>query len=621
MIKKTIQPKHLNSRYYDIISNDSTFDFFNVRLEDRYGFGLNSLSIRPTNLLPSSQIEIEILDSENKPLYHEISDIISSDNSRLITIYIYPETKLGQIKFYVAGITKNNQSILWTDTRTLYGIETISAPIYKEFPSVLVVEQQIPEYINLSGSLATVNYGRDILSVINQPQTMIYNSNINDGYTDPTFNYLISSSLQLDQLQIGNRSSTPFLDKSVIFANNARTFDKSDYSVVKINLPWFTKTMEGGVLTLNVNSLLQAEIERVKTTLIREDWNFMSNNPFISSSIQTVVDPQTVIVRPKVKYTYKNKLNLTTFNSIEDYTASYYDSYTATSTSTSQSHLYLQFNNLQPVVGSISDIEIYIKNKNSLSGFSLLDIAKVKPVELLIDNSSTQFNPITGINYNRPGFPTTDTDVSSSWDITTYGKVTGSFDITDNTSKFGSIYVSSSVVYTNSYITITPNYTYDFIGFEGQYYTLSCNVTPDIALLERMFAKDGPKQTSTIEFYISGSLLNIESDIRSNLQPLSNFGTLVGLATTNKNINVSFSPKTDANLKLYIVIRGGHWRIKDVSIKPSKLFGFTPNTFYCTSKVPKGIYSTEIDLKLIFKNGDKSTEPLYIKKYYINGNV
>lgn len=621
MIKKTIQPKHLNSRYYDIISNDSTFDFFNVRLEDRYGFGLNSFSIRPTNLLPSSQIEIEILDSENKPLYHEISDIISSDNSRLITIYIYPETKLGQIKFYVAGITKNNQSILWTDTRTLYGIETISAPIYKEFPSVLVVEQQIPEYVNLSGSQEILKMPSRPLSVVEQLQQTIYVPNVNDGYTLPQQNYLNKVELQKDQRQIGNREANPYSDISVIFASNSTAFDKTDYSVVKTTNSFFERTMENGILRMNLFGLLEDEINKNKSNFTQFEQNEILSGSIISSSIQTVINSNSAIVRPKVKYTYKNKLNLTTFNSIEDYTASYYDSYTATSTATSQSHLYLQFNNLQPVVGSISDIEIYIKNKNSLSGFSLLDIAKVKPVELLIDNSSTQFNPITGINYNRPGFPTTDTDVSSSWDITTYGKVTGSFDITDNTSKFGSIYVSSSVVYTNSYITITPNYTYDFIGFEGQYYTLSCNVTPDIALLERMFAKDGPKQTSTIEFYISGSLLNIESDIRSNLQPLSNFGTLVGLSTTNKNINVSFSPKNTSNLKLYIVIRGGHWRIKDVSIKPSKLFGFTPNTFYCTSKVPKGIYSTEIDLKLIFKNGDKSTEPLYIKKYYINGNV
>lgn len=621
MIKKTIQPKHLNSRYYDIISNDSTFDFFNVRLEDRYGFGLNSFSIRPTNLLAGSQIEIEILDSENKPLYHEISDIISTDNSRLITIYIYPETKLGQIKFYIAGITKNNQSIIWTDTRTLYGIETISAPIYKEFPSVLVIEQQIPEYINLTGSKVTTKSGGNPLMIVEQLQQNIYIPNVNNGYSLPFQKFLTKGQIQKDQYQIGNREEDPYKDISVIFTSNSTTFDKTDYSVIQTTGNFFERLMENGIVKMNITKLLSLEIEKNAANFTQFEQNEILSGSIISSSIQTVVNANAAIVRPKVKYTYKNKINLTSFSSIENYSASYYDSYTATSTATSQSHLYLQFNNLQPVGGSVSDIEIYIKNKNSLSGFSLLDIAKVKPVELLIDNGSTQFNPITGINYNRPGFPTTDTDVSSSWSILTHGNVTASFNTNDNTSRFGTIYVSSSVVYRSAYIATTPNYTYDFIGFKDQYYTLSCNVLPDIELYNSLDGKDEIKQDSVVEFYISGSLLNIESDIRSTLQPLTNFGTLVGLATTNKNINVSFSPKNTSNLKLYIVIRGGHWRIKDVSIKPSKLFGFTPNTFYCTSKVPKGIYSTEIDLKLIFKNGDKSTEPLYIKKYYINGNV
>jgi hypothetical protein len=82
----------LKNQRVDVEETSSTPDSFGItNLPDFFGEGKNTFKLKPgTGYLRSgTEIQIEVLDVNGNPIYWETSTYKDSDNSRLISIWIY----------------------------------------------------------------------------------------------------------------------------------------------------------------------------------------------------------------------------------------------------------------------------------------------------------------------------------------------------------------------------------------------------------------------------------------------------------------------------------------------------------------------------------------------------
>ena len=98
--------------------------YFNVlEFPDRFTAGKNLFKINAANqtLVDGSEIHIEILDYNGDPVYFEPLNYLEQDGTRVIAVYIYPNTSPGLATVYIAGrarinVFEGNRVIPFTDT-------------------------------------------------------------------------------------------------------------------------------------------------------------------------------------------------------------------------------------------------------------------------------------------------------------------------------------------------------------------------------------------------------------------------------------------------------------------------------------------------------------------------
>jgi len=116
---------YLKSQKVGIEDNSpESAEFFGVVDFPKYlGEGKNSFKIRPVDgaFLPNTKIEIEVLDSNEKPIYWEIPKYKEEDKGRLISVWIYdlPEnrnynTPNGTAQIILLGTLPNGNLVRWS---------------------------------------------------------------------------------------------------------------------------------------------------------------------------------------------------------------------------------------------------------------------------------------------------------------------------------------------------------------------------------------------------------------------------------------------------------------------------------------------------------------------------
>ena len=105
-----------------IIDNDPSSTYFNITdIPSFLGTGKNTIRLIGSSLLKrNSQIDIEVLDAKGEPIYHEISNFLSKDGGRLITIWVYSDrvdqrenTAPGTATITVKGRNTSNREVIW----------------------------------------------------------------------------------------------------------------------------------------------------------------------------------------------------------------------------------------------------------------------------------------------------------------------------------------------------------------------------------------------------------------------------------------------------------------------------------------------------------------------------
>lgn len=636
MIKKTLRGKNLKDRLYDFIDTDSVSkDYFRVDLPEKFYIGKNGFSINPTQqLLKGSSIEIDILDVRGNYVYYEITDILTETNSRLISVYIYPDIELGDLTFYISGITKDNKAFVWISSKSLSWQEVPYTPIFDSFPKLIIQETYqtaLTEFAN-RGFTSSYSDGRLLSignrSVVPQSKNLLINDKLPNLMT-PVRYITKDTPLDLEELIIGNKSLSGSQQTIAITTENPK-INYNSFDNVTINSSYFTQNMYGGSFIINLKDQVETIISRDGIVLpVNEPFkNYYSSSLIYTSSIFEVIDDKNVKLYPKFEYNLEfNNVKYLTFNTLQDYenfTASYSRGVSSSikpgtgGAVMNTSYLHFQFHNLDPVVGKVDNIEIGYRKKTSFKTVTNLAHTDVVPVDLFIDSSNYTIKKSL-VDYKSFGSPSVNTDVSESWATTVYGNITASFEPSDRTSENGIIFVSHSGVYNSDYFSLYTTSSYDFVGLANTSYNIQFEAWHDAEMAVPYQGKYGNSTKPLMEVYLSGSEVQLQPQVNKSTTVNSVFGNYLGSLNTHTNFFTSFSPKQTSLYKIYFIVKGGAWKIKKLKVSPESPFGFTPNVYFLKVPTPTDMTNKQVDFEIYFGNRSNYSKPLIISNFHVSG--
>lgn len=594
-----------NKQFQFIDTNPVSKDFFRVDLPEKFYIGKNSFTIKPTeNLLKGSQIQIDILDANGNNLYFEVTDILTESNSRLISVYIYPDTPFGELKIYITGITNLNGSVLWKRDITFSYTPVKERPLFKTSPKVTIQERHYNTLEQTTSRLTkqTARSGQTLTIKSNenkQPEQPLLK--LNDRYVEPqpfvpTTEQLFSSSLDFGPVGI---LTTPL---GIVSNRQVIPLETFNYDTVYVSPSFFSSSMVGGILEFNLQSYITDNF----TPLPPINSDYIKKSFIYTSSIVEIIDDARVKIYPNFHYflTYNNinYLSVKELTNFSNFTCSFYDCEITGSTpipSPLQSYLYCEVKNLEPISGQVEYIDVLTKPYNFVGEFTQLSSVKVDKKDLFINPNYLQ-NIDQELQYKRYGLPNSPTDVSNNWTSSMIPPMAvPKFDDKDGTSNSGIIYLNHGpITNPNQYIRLFTTSSYDFIS--------NVNTEYEIKFSYELDKSSDDVIKPQLDIYISGSTL-VESNTKNNLTVIedSTVGNYLGSVTDAKSsglVTVDFITTEIKQNKLFFVIRAGQWKIRDIKIQPRHEVGFSANEMYFLLPMPDNLKNDEYRVKLKYRN-------------------
>ena len=297
------------------------------------GKNLIRISAHPSNLVPNSQIIVDIKDANGAPIYFEIPDYLEDDKSRVISIWVYHDkgddnTANGDATITIYGVARTDQNgkpvptsyrgkhnVKWsTSINVDRNRETISPVIFKSDNLPIVsISESIETYQNL-----------------------------------PTNN---------TELQLTTQSGT-----------NARYFYKGTTAIVQLDgASEFNNEMIGYPIQLGNFSKNAEPLAKIENPT-----NIIS----YTSSIVELLDSVTVVVETPFTTTFANRTDLLhTFTNIDsaDYSISYFQTSSNIVTENERSYANLTISNIDPISGYPRKLRISIKSDGLPGDYELIN--------------------------------------------------------------------------------------------------------------------------------------------------------------------------------------------------------------------------------------------------------
>ena len=172
-------------RYFNIVEFPTTLTG---------GKNLFKLKANANRLVRNSKLHIEVLDSNNKPIYYEPINYLEADGTRVIAIYVYPDTPYGTATVYVAGRARvdlrgrnlrysqdvndrdylNYPNVIWSRTVTLAPERLNSTEIIFTKKPILNLREVVQPYLqpqNLT-NVATQSFGTGSFTISPKPTSV-----------------------------------------------------------------------------------------------------------------------------------------------------------------------------------------------------------------------------------------------------------------------------------------------------------------------------------------------------------------------------------------------------------------------------------------------------------------
>ena len=357
--KNSVRENVTNIQTYIVDDSPKSTKYFRVSDVPQVlqkGKNLLRITAHPTNLVPGTQVYVDVRDSNGNAIYYEIPDYLENDKSRVISIWIYHDkgddnTPNGEATITLAGIAnvdlngnplpsvhRNKINVKWQTTVTVdRERDNTSQIIFKDdILPIVAVSQSVEPYEN-------------------QPQS---NGELVKTTQTGKVEYLFSGTTPIIQTTDGSSFNAEMVDGDIILNN-------------------FTEP-----------ALPETNIE-----------NPLSST-FFSSSIKEILNGNTL--KPKTNFTssFQNREDLIhTYEFVKeaDYSIEYIQSGSNVSTENKRNFANLSFSNVDPITGVVSKIKVLQKSDGLPGDFEL-----VNEVDVPFSSSFNIKVPIPSKNLKDP---------------------------------------------------------------------------------------------------------------------------------------------------------------------------------------------------------------------------
>ena len=338
-------------------------DYFQIsEFPTRLTSGKNLFKLRghPTNLRVGGYLNVEVLDYNGNPIYHEVINFIDQDKSRVIAIYIYEDTSPGDctITLVAEAATINNQpapsdwqgraNVKWTRKVAINPtVSNESEIIFESLPEITVSEQ-VATHLD-----------------------RVYSGSIQF----PTYN-----------------------------TGTVRYYSINGQPAIELSGGTFTSDMSNGTLTV-------ATPQTPTPTPV-----YTPSTTTYSSAIKKILSPTIALLDTEYTVYSSQSISAHTYTSFaaSAFAINYEASPTYVATENSESFALLQLNGLDPATGDISRIKVFTNNAGTVGDWELVNDIELAETEIFIPSTASLY-PDQSI-----GIFTTQSIINTYWEAHTY---------------------------------------------------------------------------------------------------------------------------------------------------------------------------------------------------------
>jgi hypothetical protein len=647
--------------YFDLVS------FPDVVGGGKYVFKIKGNGI---NMRINSTIDVEIIDAEGQRIFCEVVDFSDRFNNYYITVEIYDITAQGLATAYfvreaafdlngqpVPAEYKDEYNVRWTKSFMVMPYErNITDLIFDEPPQVGTAQVITPAklqtqatgsayvYKSITGSVNLMNivtsdfygYDRDFATSPDILDQRLRSIQVNP-LTRPTTINSVPTAIREKDSDIQNGTLINYTTRF-----NTRLITSSPF-FKKEHLGGYFEFFDSASSPQIYNPPLPASASPVTSVATQFD-------SYNSTIVEVVSDTQAILSKPLTinitdsNFNSANTLSTHMVKAARKFTGSITyapsDLTFVSSTTVSQSYVEFTFSDLKPISGEVYRIKTSIKLGSITGDYKLLNDQIITPLEYLIDNA---YSNVTSYGkheseYRLIGHFTTQSFLDNYWVFyqqtgLSFPVVTGSINnnVQIESAALNAAYTQSSVFTTKYY----QNYN------SRQVYTLSFYLTLDpYTELEVYMGSDPVNSNIITSLSYPRAFLKTNNQERALLPgEQTPYGKYIGRVSNDRSNRkyygrVLFDFETDASgfgaprLRSNIIDyanKTGSAYVSEVSIKPYKLNGFTPNLVQYAVPLPTEFVqavsvSQSIDFKIDYFDftGRQSEYTTYIDDVVLN---
>jgi len=350
LLKKTLFDEKLET--YNVLVEDTApfSDYFKItELPDTFTGGKNAFLIQGSEeLVADSVVKIQIKDSQGNIIYNEPGEGIPEyyeGTSKVISLYIYPDTSFGPCTITILGELKE------------YYSNGLKVPVPTNWQDTYNVRWQTQVNVNplLQNTTKIRFYRRPKVDIV-ETILPIYNRTVNR----------VTISGSVDGIAINPE-----------VGSNFKTFKGDTFYELKISGSNFSSSMEGETITIT-------NLNQAYSTIIKDVVNSkkaIATIPYYETSSNSILASQIV----------------TEFSSAS-FTLPYNESITLSNSTISSSFAKIKLTDLETFSGDVNRLKIYASRKADIGNYTLLEDIQLESNEILQkDEYSGSVNIRTGL--------------------------------------------------------------------------------------------------------------------------------------------------------------------------------------------------------------------------------
>jgi len=664
---------------YVVVDTSATSpNYFDItHCPETIGGGKSLIKIKGNGqfLVRKSQVEVEVLDVSGNAVKTEITTFIDRFNNYFATIYVYDDTAQGVGRVNIVGAASSDlngvalddkshnelgYNVIWSKAINILPFERNNSELVIDQAPAVTVDQVItPLRIN-SLQITTEQF-----TAITSSQGTIVTSNFK-GFDKKDANSTSTTDLRLQNIRINpNQDSTTTNTVDTITRKTNADIDggyqineiNTYNTILKTSTPFFSSSYVGGfVQFFNSNYTLLPQTQSNATVSSTNPYNkvIASTTQSVATQLESwksnivkVVDTYTAYLDQSVQISVDTTTSQGTVTTIHTYKQA--SKFTAsivytpnsetyiTSSNVSQSYLQFTFTDLKPLAGDVYKIRAFYKRNSVNQDWTLLNDQIIKAPEYLTDatypNQTSYARTVS--DYLLLGYFTSQQIGDVNWSI--YNESPTGFDTATASYATTPLIDSIRLQSTSSYNKIlTTRYYQNYI--EDRAFTLGFNcILQPYTRLDLYMSSDALATTlldTTYQQRAFNRSKNLEKSRYGN--DYNRFGKYVGKIENNtaNTVNygkVAFDFNTDSEGLGRPLFRcsaantayTGSAYLSEISIKPQKLNGFTPEIVQFAIPTPSdysSLLSESVDYKLEYFDytGNQSEYVTYINSIPLN---